>query len=119
MTFHIVFTTDHALNSLFRQNKRVLYDLLFKTVSEVLQAKAKEALGCELGITAVLHSWGQQLEEHIHIHCIVTGGGLRLDGQRWILRNCLSSRSWDTGLFSSTKKSRRICYLRQPKNTDW
>ncbi len=82
--FHVVFTTDHRLNPLFRQNQRVMYDLLFKVVSEVLQAQAKEALGCELGLTAVLHTWGQQLEEHIHLHCIVTGGGLRLDGQRWI-----------------------------------
>jgi hypothetical protein len=57
--FHVVFTTDHALNPLFRENKQVLYDLLFKTVSEVLQAKAKEELGCELGITTVLHTLRQ------------------------------------------------------------
>lgn len=83
--FHGVFTTDHALNPLFRANKRVLYDLLFKTVSQVLQAKAQAELGCELGITAVLHSWGQQVEEHIHLHCIVTGGGLSREGQRWVV----------------------------------
>ena len=82
--FHIVFTTDHGLNPLFQQNKRAMYDLLFQTVSEVLQAKAKEELGCELGITAVLHTWGQQMEAHYHLHCIVTGGGLRLDGQKWV-----------------------------------
>jgi hypothetical protein len=69
---------------LFRQNKGVLYDLLFQTMRAVMQQKAREELGCELGITAVLHTWGQQLEEHIHVHCIVTGGGLRLDGQRWV-----------------------------------
>jgi hypothetical protein len=82
--FHIVFTTDHALNALFRQNKRVLYDLLFHVVCEVLQQKAREELGGELGITATLHTWGQPLEEHIHIHTIVTGGGLALDGRRWV-----------------------------------
>jgi hypothetical protein len=82
--FHVVFTTDHGLNPLFRQNKAVLYDLLFQTVSEVLQEKAGEELGCELGITAVLHSWGQTMEEHIHLHTIVTGGGLSLDGRRWV-----------------------------------
>ncbi|MBE7470557.1 MAG: transposase [Anaerolineales bacterium] len=82
--FHIVFTTDHALNTLFRDHKRAMYDLLFQTASEVLQAKAKAELGCELGITAVLHTWGQQIEEHIHLHCIVTGGGLRLDRQKWV-----------------------------------
>lgn len=82
--FHLVFTTDHALNFLFRQNKRAMYDLLFQTASAVLQAKAKEELGGEVGITAVLHTWGQQLEEHYHLHCLVTGGGLSLDGRQWV-----------------------------------
>jgi hypothetical protein len=82
--FHVVFTTDHGLNPLFRQNKVTLYNLLFKVVSEVLQAKAGAELECELGITAVLHTWGQQMEEHVHLHCIVTGGGLALDGRRWV-----------------------------------
>jgi hypothetical protein len=82
--FHVVFTTDHGLNPLFRQNKVVLYNLLFKVVSEVLQAKAGAELECELGISAVLHTWGQQMEEHVHVHCIVTGGGLALDGRRWV-----------------------------------
>ena len=82
--FHVVFTTDHALNPLFRQNKVAMYDLLFETVSEVLKGEAKRVLGCEVGVTAVLHTWGQQMEEHIHLHTIVTGGGLSLDGQRWV-----------------------------------
>jgi hypothetical protein len=82
--FHVVFTTDHGLNPLFRQNKRVLYDLLFQVMREVLQSQAREELGCELGITAVLHTWGQTMQEHVHIHTIVTGGGLSLDGQRWV-----------------------------------
>ncbi|NJN98928.1 MAG: IS91 family transposase [Anaerolineales bacterium] len=82
--FHIVFTTDHALNALFRDNKRAMYDLLFQTASEVLQAKARQELGCELGLTAVLHTWGQQMEDHIHLHCISTGGGLSLDGNKWV-----------------------------------
>src|SRR5574341_1253482 len=81
---HVVFPNDHALNPLFRQHKQIMYDLLFQTVSEVLQQKAKEEMGCELGITAVLHTWGQQMEEHIHLHTIVTGGGLSLDGRRWV-----------------------------------
>jgi hypothetical protein len=82
--FHIVFTTDHALNPLFEQHPRRLYDLLFQTVSQVLQQKAGEELGCELGITAVLHTWGQSMQRHIHLHTITTGGGLSLDGQRWV-----------------------------------
>lgn len=82
--FHIIFTTDHALNPLFRQNKQVLYDLLFQTVSEVLQQKAGEELGCELGITAVLHTWDQTMQAHVHLHCIVTGGGLSRAGSGWV-----------------------------------
>ena len=88
--FHVVFTTDHALNRLFRENKVEMYDLLFRVVSETLKGEVKRELGCEVGVTAVLHTWGQQLEEHIHIHTIVTGGGLSLDtltgtgGQRWV-----------------------------------
>jgi len=82
--FHVVFTVDHALNSLIRQNQREFYDLLFAIVKRTLQQFAAEKLGCELGITMVLHTWGQTLEYHVHIHCIVTGGGLSLDGQRWV-----------------------------------
>ncbi len=82
--FHIVFTTDHALNPLISQNQKEFYDLLFQTVKETLQEFAGEQLGCELGITAVLHTWGQKLDQHVHIHCIVTGGGLALDRERWV-----------------------------------
>jgi len=82
--FHIVFTVDHALNPLIRANQRSFYTLLFHTVRDVLQEFAREQLGCQLGITAVLHTWGQKLDEHIHIHCIVTGGGLALDQSRWV-----------------------------------
>jgi hypothetical protein len=82
--FHIIFTVDHALNPLIRQNPRAFYDLLFQIVKRILQHFAKEKLGCELGITAVLHTWGQKLGLHVHIHCIVTGGGLALDRRRWV-----------------------------------
>jgi hypothetical protein len=82
--FHIVFTVDHALNPLIRANQWAFYNLLFQTVRDVLQEFAKKELKCELGITAVLHTWGQKLDEHIHIHCIVTGGGLALDQSRWV-----------------------------------
>ena len=83
--FHVVFTLPHELNALIRANPRRLYTLLFQTVVETLQQFARDPkhLGGELGITAVLHTWGQTLIDHIHLHCIVTGGGLTLDGQRW------------------------------------
>jgi hypothetical protein len=82
--FHLVFTTDHALNPLIRANPKAFYDLLFHTVRDVLKQFAREELGCEVGITATLHTWGQKLDEHVHIHCIVTGGGLSLDRRRWV-----------------------------------
>jgi Transposase zinc-binding domain/Putative transposase len=82
--FHIVFTTDHGLNPLFEQHPRLMYDLLFQTASQVLQQKAGEDLGCEVGITAVLHTWGQTMQRHVHLHTMVTGGGLSLEGRRWV-----------------------------------
>jgi hypothetical protein len=82
--YHIVFTVDHALNPLIRQNPWRSYSLIFEAAAKSLQQMAKEVLGCELGITAVLHTWGQQVDEHYHIHCIVSGGGLALDRSRWV-----------------------------------
>jgi hypothetical protein len=83
--FHVVFTLPHQLNPLIRVNQRLLYDLLFQTAAQTLQEFARDPhhLGAELGITAVLHTWGQTLTEHIHVHCVVTGGGLRPDGAQW------------------------------------
>jgi hypothetical protein len=84
--FHIVFTLPHALNALVRVNPRRLHALLFRAAVATLQSFARDPrhLGAELGVTAVLHTWGQNLSEHVHVHCVVTGGGLTLDGQRWI-----------------------------------
>jgi putative transposase/transposase-like zinc-binding protein len=83
--FHVVFTLPHQLNPLIRVNQRALYDLLFQTAAQTLQEFARDPthLGAEIGITAVLHTWGQTLTEHIHVHCVVTGGGLSLDGTQW------------------------------------
>jgi len=83
--FHVVFTLPHQLNPLVRVNQRALYGLLFQAATQTLQefARAPNHLGAELGITAVLHTWGQTLTEHVHVHCIVTGGGLTADGSQW------------------------------------
>jgi hypothetical protein len=83
--FHVVFTLPHRLNPLIRVNQRALYNLLFQAASQTLQEFAHDPhhLGAELGITAVLHTWGQTLTEHIHVHCVVTGGGLTPDGTHW------------------------------------
>ena len=83
--FHLVFTLPHTLNPLVRVNQRALYHLLFQAATQTLQEFARDPqhLGAELGITAVLHTWGQTLTEHIPVHCVVTGGGLSAEGTRW------------------------------------
>lgn len=84
--FHVVFTLPHALNAIARVNQRRIYALLFRTAAATLQCFARDPrhLGAELGVTAVLHTWGQNLSQHVHLHCVVTGGGLSADGQRWV-----------------------------------
>ena len=84
--FHIVFTLPHALNALVRVNPCRLYGLLFRAAAATLQCFAHDPhhLGAELGVTAVLHTWGQNLSQHVHVHCVVTGGGLSPDGRQWV-----------------------------------
>lgn len=84
--WHLVFTLPHALNPLALGNPAVIYKLLFRAVSETLLAFGRNPrwLGGELGITMVLHTWGQKLDLHIHVHCVVTGGALSPDGQHWL-----------------------------------
>lgn len=82
--FHLVFTLPHALNPLLRQNRRALLNLLFEASSQTLLQFGRNELKTQIGLTAVLHTWGQTLIDHYHLHCIVTGGGLALDGSGWI-----------------------------------
>jgi predicted Zn-ribbon and HTH transcriptional regulator len=85
--FHNVFTLPHELNPLIlckEENKRALLDLLFRAAAQTLLAFARNNLGAVPGITMVLHTWDQQLRAHFHVHCLITGGGLALDGSRWI-----------------------------------
>jgi DNA-directed RNA polymerase subunit RPC12/RpoP len=82
--FHVVFTLPHLLNPLIRQNRRVMFNLLFESVTQTLLLFGRNELKAQIGITAVLHTWGQTLCEHYHLHCIVTGGGLALDGSGWV-----------------------------------
>lgn len=84
--FHVVFTLPRALHALVRANRERLYKALFEASSATLQQLARDEnrLGAEVGITAVLHTWGQKLTFHPHVHCVVTGGGLSPDGERWI-----------------------------------
>lgn len=84
--FHVVFTLPHALNALIRGNPRQLYALLFQCVVATLREFAHDPrhLGADPGMTAVLHTWGQKLDQHVHLHLIVTGGGLDTEQHRWV-----------------------------------
>ena len=84
--FHVVFTLPTAIADLAYQNKAVIYDLLFKASSETVLTIAADPkhLGARIGITAVLHTWGSTMIHHPHVHMIVPGGGISLDGSRWL-----------------------------------
>lgn len=81
--FHVVFTVPAELNQLIYQNQRTLYNLMFRTVAETMTELSadKKYLGAVIGFTSVLHTWGQNLMHHPHIHCIVPSGGLTKDGK--------------------------------------
>ena len=84
--FHVVFTVPAAVAEIAFQNKAVVYAILFRAAAETLCTIAADPrhLGAEIGVVAVLHTWGQNLHHHPHVHCVVPGGGLSLDGTRWI-----------------------------------
>src|SRR5262244_2976303 len=83
---HVVFTLPHRLVPLLLQNKKILYDLLFRASAETLLEVARNPrrLGAEIGFFSVLHTWSQKLTAHPHVHCVVPAGGLSLDPTRWI-----------------------------------
>jgi len=84
--FHVVFTLPAEIAPIAYQNKAIVYDLLFRTAAETLLTIAADPrhLGARIGATAVLHSWGSTMTHHPHIHMIVPGGGISLDGTRWV-----------------------------------
>ncbi|MCU0279778.1 MAG: IS91 family transposase [Candidatus Nanopelagicales bacterium] len=82
--FHVVFTLPHELNLLIQHNQARLYALLFSSATTTLLEFGRHNLKATLGITAVLHTWGQNLGDHYHLHCVVSGGGLSLDGANWV-----------------------------------
>jgi hypothetical protein len=84
--FHVVFTMPEEIAAIAYQNKEVLYRILFRATAETLRNIAADPkhLGAEIGFFAVLHSWGSNLLHHPHLHCVVPGGGLSSDGNRWV-----------------------------------
>jgi hypothetical protein len=84
--FHVVFTLPAAIADIAYQNKAVVYDILFTASAETMSTIAADPkrLGSRIGITSVLHTWGSALTHHPHVHMIVPGGGISLDGTRWV-----------------------------------
>jgi predicted Zn-ribbon and HTH transcriptional regulator len=84
--FHVVFTLPAPIAAIAYTNKAAIYDALFKAAAETLTIIAADPkhLGAKIGATMVLHSWGSALTHHPHLHCIVPGGGVSLDGQNWV-----------------------------------
>lgn len=84
--FHVVFTLPHALERLCERNPKVLYNLLFRASAQALLEVAAnpKRLGARIGFLSILHTWGQNLTLHPHVHCVIPGGGLSLDGKRWV-----------------------------------
>ena len=84
--FHFVFALPAVIGAMAYQNKAKIYGLLFKAASETLITIAadRKHLGADIGVIAVLHTWGQNLQHHPHVHCVVPGGGISPDGKRWI-----------------------------------
>jgi hypothetical protein len=84
--FHVVFTIPAAIAAIAYQNKRVVYNILFRATAETLRTIAADPahLGAKIGFFAVLHTWGSTLVHHPHLHCVVPGGGPSPDGARWV-----------------------------------
>jgi Putative transposase/Transposase zinc-binding domain len=84
--YHVVFTLPAPIGDIAYQNKAVIYDILFKASAETLVTIAadRKHLGARIGVTSVLHTWGSAMTHHPHVHMIVPGGGVSLDGERWV-----------------------------------
>lgn len=87
--YHLVFTLPHELNPLCLQNKKAMYGLLFKAASQTVLELSRDTkhLGADTGLITVLHTWGQNMIEHPHLHCIMPAGGLSFDNGNWIHTN--------------------------------
>jgi hypothetical protein len=111
--FHVVFTLPQQLAKLALQNARLVYTILFRAVSETLLTIAADPkhLGAAIGFLAVLHTWGQNLHLHPHIHCVVPGGGISPDHSRWIA--CRNSFFLPVKVLSRLFRKRFLIHLRK------
>ena len=111
--FHVVFTIPDDLNPLVLRNPSVMYNILFQAVSETLVELSRDPkhLGAKIGFIGILHTWGQNLMDHPHIHCVVTGGGLSSDGRKWV--SCRKKFFLPVKVMSRLFRGKFLDYLRQ------
>jgi hypothetical protein len=109
--FHGVFTLPEELNQLIPSNQKLLYDLMFLVVKEsLMQAAARKSnLGAKIGFVSTLHTWGQLLNYHPHIHCIIPGGGLSFDESSWV--SCKKNYLFSVDILSTLMKAKFLDYL--------
>jgi hypothetical protein len=112
--FHVVFTMPHVLNPLTLQNKSILYNILFKAAADTIKEVAEKRLGAEIGFVTVLHTWGQNLIEHPHLHMIVPGGGLRRDRLKWV--SCKNSYLFPLKILSTVFRGKFLSLLEKSHN---
>lgn len=118
--YHIVFTIPHQLNSLCLANKKVMYDLLFKAASQTLLELTKDTkhLGADIGLTTILHTWGQNMTEHPHLHCIMPAGGLSFDKEHWVHSNKSNDFFIHYKILSRKFRGKYLDLLKQAFNTN-
>src|ERR1019366_7440516 len=111
--FHVVFTLPREIGALALQNAREIYNILFRAASETLLTIAADPkrLGAGVGFLAVLHTWGQNLHLHPHLHCVVPGGGIGPDGTRWV--GCRKSFFLPVRVLSRLFRNLFLTYLRE------
>jgi hypothetical protein len=114
--FHVIFTVPDKLSSLTLQNKRLVYSLLFRAVSQTLLSITQDPkhLGAQIGFLAILHTWGQNLHHHPHIHCVVPAGGISPDGTHWV--HSRENFFLPVQVLSALFKKKLLAYLRTAYN---
>ena len=110
--FHVVFTIPAELNPLVQRNQKVMYNILFRSVSETLIELGNDPkrLGARIGFISILHTWGQNLMDHPHVHCVVTGGGLSPEEDKWI--SCRKGFFIPVRVMSELFKGKFLNYLK-------
>jgi hypothetical protein len=111
--FHVVFTVPQPIAAIALQNKEIVYNILFRAASETLRTIAADPkhLGAQIGFFAVLHTWGQTLCDHPHLHCVVPGGGISPDGTQWI--SCRPNFFLPVAVLSRLFRRLFVDYLKQ------